>query len=103
MHIYKIINATASGGGGGATAFNRSFNSSTDWGVAVNGLYTITIPTTIHNRGTTPIVQVSELILGEFKQVDVDTLSVDDTGNVEIRVTENLDTRFEGRITILGE
>lgn len=103
-HTYKLINASGSGGSGsGATAYTSSFNNTTDWGAASGGYYTITITEATHGKGTKPIVQIYELVSGVYEQVDVDRLGIAANGDVTIRVPESLDTRFTGRITILGE
>lgn len=101
--IYKLINSSNSGGGGGGNPpYTQSFNIAS-WGTASGGFYTITIDETTHGRGLNPIVQVHELIGGVYEQVDTNTVEIDTLGNIQITVTENLDTRFEGRIIILGE
>lgn len=99
-NVYKFINASgSSNGGGGSTPYIESFNASSSWGSALGGFYSITIPQTTHLKSNSPIVQVHELIGGVYEMVDLE-IEIVTTGDVIIKVTENLDTRFAGRIVI---
>lgn len=101
VDIYKQIGGA--GGGSGATAYTQSFNATTSWGTASGGLYSITIPETTHARGAHPVIQVYELVGGDYELVDVNDIIVDGVGNVTMTVTEISDARFQGKIIILGE
>jgi hypothetical protein len=90
------------GGGGGGAVYSETFNASGDWSGPSGGYYTITVLEATHEQGTTPMVQVYELVGALYEQVDVDRVAINGSGDVTIRVTENIDTRFEGRITIIG-
>lgn len=101
--IYKRIDPTApSGGGSGTTVeYSQTFSVAT-WSGPSGGEYSITVLASNHGCGTTPIVQVHELILSNYEQVETD-VSINSSGDVTISVTENIDNRFNGRITIIGE
>lgn len=99
---YKLVNATggSGGGGGSATPYTETFNSSTDWGAASGGFYTIAIPQSTHEKSVEPLVQLYELVSGNYEQVDAEII-VSVAGDVNIRVTENIDARFAGKVVIL--
>lgn len=97
---YEQINATSSGGGGSSTPYSQTFNDSSDWTGPSLGFYTITILETTHDKGTTPIVQVYELISSDYEEVITDIV-INSSGDITIRVTDNIDTRFAGRIVVL--
>jgi len=103
VDIYKSINPNIGGGGSGATAYTSTFDATTSWGSASLGLYSINILESVHGKGANPVVQIYELRLGSYELVDVDALIVDGTGNVTMVVTQVPDTRFQGKIIILGE
>ena len=100
--IYKRIDPTITGGGGGASEYSQTFSVAT-WGAPSSGEYSIVILAASHGAGTTPVVQVSELNGSDYEQVDVNNVSINPLGDVTISVTETIDARFDGRITILGE
>ena len=105
-NIYRFINAEApsSGGGGstGATTYVQTFDASSAWGSASGGFYTITITAGTHSKGVNPQVQIFENNSGSFDDVDVDRLRVDSSGNITFRVPDSPDSRFAGKINILG-
>lgn len=100
MFQYNSVNASATGGGGSAETYTESFNATGDWGAASGGFYTITVPRSTHGKSVQPLVQVYELVSGDFEQVIIET-EINTLGDVSIRVTETLDTRFEGKVIIL--
>ena len=96
---YVLINATGSGGGSAET-FTQSFNNTTDWGAASGGFYTIAIPQSTHGKSIQPLVQLYEADSGDFAQVDAEIV-ISVAGDVNIIVTETIDTRFTGKVVIL--
>lgn len=100
--VYKLVNATGTGGGGGdATPYQQSFDATTSWGAASGGEYSIVIPQSTHNKNTTPFVQVyADIGGGNFEEVEV-AIEINAAGDVSLIVTENIDTRFAGKVIIL--
>jgi len=83
--------------GTGNTKYSLDFLSS-DF-VLGAGQYELTVLASVHNKGTTPIVQVVEDNLGEFSLVS--TLhDIAANGDVTIIVSETPDNRFNGKIII---
>ena len=80
--------------------YTQSFNSTTDWGSASGGYYTITVLSATHARGTSPTVSVYESTGSDNFLVFVDRLNITTTGQVEIRVPDTPDLRFAGKIVI---
>lgn len=100
-NIYRSVNgATASSGGGDSSPFVRTFDATTSWGASSSGLYSIVVAQSLHQKGLTPIVQVFEIVGSNLEEVYVDTIEINSFGDVTIRVTENIDTRFAGKIVI---
>lgn len=97
---YDQINATGFGGGSSASAYSQTFNDTSDWSGPSGGYYTITILESTHNKGITPIVQTYELVGLEYEEVETDII-VNTSGDVTIKVTENNDARFAGKVIIL--
>lgn len=98
---YKLINASGTGGGGGsAGTFTQSFNATSSWGAPSGGFYSLVIPQTTHEKSISPIVQLYELVVGDFEQVEAEII-VSPAGDVTIRVTETIDTRFAGKVVII--
>ena len=97
---YIIINASGGAGGGSAETFTQSFNASSDWGAASGGVYSIDIAQSTHGKSVQPIVQVYEQNGLDFEQVIIETV-IDDSGDITIKVTENNDTRFAGKVVII--
>lgn len=98
---YKLIGSSSGGGGGGGgTPFSDTMNSSTDWGSPSGGYYSITITAGTHGKGTSPVVQVFELISGSFEDIGTDII-VNSSGDVSVRVTSVPDNRFAGKIIIV--
>jgi hypothetical protein len=99
--VYKIVGNTGGSGGGSAETFSLSFDATTSWGSAVGGFYTIAIPQTTHNKSVTPIVETYEDIGGgDFDEVETEVI-ISSAGDVTLRVTENIDARFAGKIVII--
>jgi hypothetical protein len=85
-----------------ATArFTATFDASTDWGAASGGYYTQVITQATHTRGTSPQVDVFEESGSDFVKVDLDELKVLANGDVELRVPEDPDCRFAGKVVMI--
>jgi len=97
---YILVNASGTGSGGDATPYTETFNATTDWGAPSGGFYTIVVPQSVHDKSVEPLVQLYELVSGNFEQVDAEII-VSVAGDITIRVTEVIDTRFAGKIVIL--
>jgi hypothetical protein len=80
-------------------AFSDTFNDTSNWGTPISGVYSISYPQALHAKGTTPTIDVYELIASEYIPVDVPT-TIDLLGNVIIKVSETPDLRFAGIIII---
>lgn len=85
--------------GGPAERFSTIFNATSSWTLASPD-YTIAITAGVHGKGTTPNVQIYELVSGSYELV-YPTISIDVSGNVTIKVNESPDTRFAGAILII--
>ena len=96
---YKLVNAAGTGGGSAET-FTQSFNATTDWGVASGGFYTIAIPQSTHGKSVSPLVQLYEVAGSDFDQVEAEIV-ITSAGDVDIKVTEVIDSRFAGKVVIL--
>jgi hypothetical protein len=97
---YNLVNATGSGGSGDATPFTLTFNAAVDWGAASGGFYSIAIPQSTHDKSIEPLVQLYELVSGDYEQVDAEIV-ISIAGDVTIKVTDNIDARFAGKVVIL--
>jgi hypothetical protein len=98
MNTYKRVGAISAGGGGGSSAgYVQSFIVG-DW-VPVAGNYRLQISSSTHNKGSAPIVQVFELVGGEYFEVTV-SVDVSNTGTITLRVTQVPDLRFAGKCII---
>lgn len=81
--------------------FESTFNGTTDWGTASAGFYTITITAGTHGRGTMPQVMVQKLTGSDYYTVFVDRCLVLANGNTSIRVPDDPDSRFAGRLLFI--
>lgn len=100
--IYKSANSENAGAGGGsATPFVQSFDSGASWGAASGGYYSIFIPQSTHGKSANPTITVYEDLAGQFEEVILDEVSINASGDVTLKVTENIDTRFAGKVVIL--
>lgn len=96
--IARFLSLQSAGGSG---AYTGSFNSTTDWGTAAGGLYSITIPAGTHGKGIPTTVQLYEDTGTEYVMVDSDTLKINkSTGAVIISVSDTPNGRFAGIVTI---
>lgn len=92
---------TSGGGGGGlATRYTATFNDNTNWGSPSGGFYTLVKTALTHGHGTTPNVQVFELVGAVYEEVFLATI-VNASGDVSIQVTDSPDNRFNGLILII--
>lgn len=99
-NVLKVANGTTSGGGSGGTPFVTAFDATTSWGAPSGGYYSIVVPQSTHQKGTDPTIQVYETVLTNDELIDVDSVIVNSFGDITIRVTENLDARFAGKIVV---
>jgi hypothetical protein len=89
-------------GGGGNPPYSASFDATSSWGTASGGEYTITITEATHGLGTNVQVQAFELTGGNYQHVELDIV-ISPSGDVNIKVTEVPDLRFQGKVVIIGE
>lgn len=93
----KIVNVTeGSGGGGGAVVYEGTFDV-VDWTFNVDQ-YEIQIAQSTHNLGPDVLIQVEELVLGNYVQTEVYT----ENNNGNIKITVGNDSRFQGRVLLIG-
>lgn len=97
---YKLVNASGTGGGGSAETFTQSFNATSDWGSPSAGFYEISIAQSTHGKSVTPLVQLYEVVGSNFEQVEAE-IEINASGDVTIKVTESIDSRFAGKVVIL--
>jgi hypothetical protein len=91
----------ASGGPGVQSPnYVQTFNATTDWGAASGGFYTIIIPLVTHAKGSNPVIQICELIGGEYDVVETTVFIDSATSAISIKALETPDSRFEGKIVI---
>lgn len=83
------------------TKYISTFNSTTDWGSATGGYYTITVLASTHKAGISPTIQIFELSGSDYDMVQVDRIRVNSSGDISIRVPETPDGRFEGKLVII--
>jgi len=86
----------------GYPPYTQNFDATTDWGAAVSGFYTITIPAATHLMGTS-VTQIShfESNGSVWEQVGVNSVTIDQvTGEVKFTVSEIPNGRFAGRVTL---
>lgn len=100
-NTYNRVNAasTTSGGGGTGNPFSQAFTVA-NWTGPVGGFYFITILENTHDKGTDPGVQLFELSGVDYIQVEVDRVRVNSSGDIEIRVPDSPDLRFNGKIVV---
>lgn len=98
---YQSVQLDAVGGSGNPPV-SSSFDATTSWGIPASGEYTITVTETVHGLGANVQVQVFELVGTDYQEVSVDVI-VTATGDVNIKVNEVPDLRFEGKVVIVGE
>ena len=96
-----LVGSSGGGGGGPATKYALTFNATTDWGSVSGGYYTITVTAGTHALGTSPIIEIFELELGNYNSVMPDQISVTPGGDVSFRVPSAPDLRFAGKIIIV--
>ena len=101
-NTYKRVNqasVAAGGGGGSGTPYSTVFNVGS-WNGPSSGFYSITVLAVSHNKGTSPGVQVFELDGALYGQVET-IISINGSGDVEVKVSSSPDNRFDGKIVIL--
>ena len=96
---YSNINIVPEGGGGSTPPFSSTFSIGS-WTLLVTD-YFINIPESSHNFGTDTQVQVFELVGSDYIEVETEIL-INPTGDVKININQTPDTRFAGKIVIVG-
>jgi hypothetical protein len=82
--------------------YPETFDATSSWGSASGGYYTITILASNHKRGTNPVVGgIFKESGSDYIQIEVDSIKVLANGNIEIKVIENPDGRFAGKILVM--
>jgi len=98
--IYRSVNANIVGGSG-SIPYSSTFNATTSWSLS-GGEYLYSIPETTHGKGTSPMVQVFELIGSDYFEIQT-AIKIETNGDITIIVNETPDLRFQGKVTIQGE
>ncbi len=98
----QIIARFLSSTNGGFAPYTQSFNSTTDWGSAAGGLYTITVAAATHGKGTNiTSLEAFEDDGTSYVSVAPDTLKWNkSTGAVSISVSDSPNGRFAGTLII---
>jgi hypothetical protein len=100
MNTYKrvgAISAGTGGGGGESAAYVQTFVIG-DW-VPVASNYRLQISNATHLQGNAPMVQVFELVGGDYLEVTV-SIDVSNSGIVTLRIPQVPDLRFSGKCII---
>lgn len=71
-----------------------------DWTGPSGGEYSLTIPEATHLKGINPHIMVFEDVAGFFEEVTV-SITIANTGTIELKVLETPDLRFAGKLTII--
>lgn len=89
----------------GIVAANRyvlPHNSTTNWGAAVGGYYSIATTAATHLRGTTPVIQFYQDVgAGVLEQVQPDSSTLQTNGNHSFSVPEDPDLRYAGSVVFV--
>ena len=78
-----------------------TFNATGDWGTVSGGYYTIEVTEVTHGRGTNPVVMCRAKSGSDYIAVNPDRIMVLADGNVQIRVPQIPDLRFEGQLIMV--
>jgi len=78
----------------------QSFDTTTDWGTAAGGFYTITVPAATHGKTAPSTIQFWQDIAGVLGLTQVDTVRRQANGDVEFSVPDSPDARFAGEVSI---
>lgn len=78
-----------------------TFDATTDWGTSAGGYYTITVTAVTHTRGTNPIVVCKVKSGSDYSIASPDRTMILANGNIQIRVPETPNLRFEGQLVII--
>ncbi|MCP4695763.1 MAG: hypothetical protein GY862_02775 [Gammaproteobacteria bacterium] len=81
--------------------YTATFNTTTNWGTASGGYYTMTIAAASHGRGTNPGIQLGRESGTDFIDFGVDEIKKAANGDISIRVTETPDGRCAGRAVVM--
>lgn len=84
-----------------AMRYVAAFDGTTDWGTAAGGYYSQTVDQATHGRGTSPVAQVFEEDGSDFVEVHLDQKKVLANGDVVMRVPEDPDIRFAGKLVLI--
>ena len=71
------------------------------WGTASGGYYTMSITAATHSRGLYPIIQIMQGTSAPWSLTTADSVSVDGSGNISIKVPSTPDCRFAGIVVVL--
>lgn len=82
-------------------AYELIISNLSTWGTASGGLYTISISTATHGKGTKPLVQALETTASTFTLIGL-AHQIDSLGNITLEVSDTPDNRFLGKI-LIGE
>jgi hypothetical protein len=99
-NTYRAFNVTGVNSGGGSNPpYSLDFVSG-DW--SINGdVYEFQVNQSTHTRGASIVVQVFELVGGNYSEVITD-VQVTPTGDITLSISSVSDLRFDGRIIIAG-
>jgi hypothetical protein len=98
VKVKRLIYPASVGSGSSTAKYIRTFVVG-DWTLSGSD-YFITISENTHGIGTDPTVVAYFDNGTTFEEVEVD-VSINDAGDVTIKVTSTPDNRFDGKITII--
>lgn len=99
-NTYQSIDIQGAGGSS-QPPFTQTFVNAS-W-VLSGGFYELVVPASIHGKGVNVQVQVFEQIdVSNFSEVITD-IKVSTIGDVTVIIEQTPDTRFDGKVVIVGE
>lgn len=85
-----------------ATRYVLPHNSTTNWGAAAGGYYSIATTEATHKRGVNPMIQFYQDIgAGVLQQVQPDESTLQTSGNHSFRVPDDPDLRYGGSVVFI--
>lgn len=94
------LDATGSGGGGGGSVVKYSATFLIAAWTLNSGMYEYSVPQSTHAAGTSPNVQVFQLVTSNYEFVQPAVI-VNASGDITLQVTSSPDLRFDGKIIVL--
>lgn len=87
------------GASAGAAAKYTSTFLTSDWVGPSSGHYTLTITNGVHGKGSSPEVEVFELVGSDYEKVEIEA-KVNGSGDITLDILSSPDGRFNGKYII---